>query len=278
MFRHSAFALVLTLGTVAAADAFATDLPPEVYAPEISAGSVGVGWYLRGDLGYAVKMSPGTPNYNIVSAGGGVSSVENFDETRLDKNFSYGGGIGYQLNDIFRADVTADVFTSGLSGASSSSSPCATTQNAGTSCSYSHSGEMKGISVLGNVYADLGTFSGLTPYVGAGAGLTDVKWGTVRATGSCVDGAGACNGASYAATSYGGEDSWRFTYALMAGMSYDINSQMKLDLGYRYSHTGGGDMFGYSAAEQALGASGVKGSDDGFSRHEVRAGLRIITW
>ena len=278
MFRHSAFALVLTLGTVVAGGAFATDLPPQVYAPEISTSGVGQGWYLRGDLGYAVKMTPGNPSYNIVSAGGGIASVENFDETRLDKNFSYGGGIGYQLNDIFRADVTADVFTSGLSGISSGSAPCAITQNAGTSCSYSHGGDLKGVSILANVYADLGTFAGLTPYVGAGAGVTDVQWGTITGKASCVDGAGACNGNAYAATSYAGEDSWRFSYALMAGMSYDITTSMKLDIGYRYSHTNGGDMFGYSSAEQALGASGIKGSDDGFSRHEVRAGLRIITW
>lgn len=278
MIRHSAFALVLTLGTVAAADAFATDLPPQVYAPEISAGSVGQGWYLRGDLGYAAKMSPGAISYNTISAGGGVVSTQDFDETRLDKNFSYGGGIGYQLNDIFRGDITADVFTAGLSGTSSTASRCATTQNAGTSCSYSYGGDMKGINLLANVYADLGTFAGLTPYVGAGAGVTDVQWGTGSGKASCVAGASACNGASYAAASYAGQDSWRFSYALMAGMSYDITNSMKLDVGYRYSHTNGGDAFDYSSAEQALGASGTKATDDGFSRHEVRAGLRIITW
>ncbi|RVG01622.1 porin family protein, partial [Sinorhizobium meliloti] len=75
---------------------------------------------------------------------------------------------------------------------------------------------------------------------------------------------GAAGGASF-----GGRDSWRFTYALMAGVSYDVTDRLKFDAGYRYSQIADGDMFG---------SGGAKGHDDGLSRHEFRVGLRFALW
>ena len=48
----------------------------------------------------------------------------------------------------------------------------------------------------------------------------------------------------------GGDDGWRFTYALMAGFAYDLTTNFKLDLGYKYRNIDGGDMFGWNAARR----------------------------
>jgi opacity protein-like surface antigen len=128
-----------------------------------------------------------------------------------------------------------------------------------------------------NGYVDLGTLAGFTPYLGAGIGATYVDWSNVNAVATCIDGATGC-GAGSSGVRYPGQSDWRFTYALMAGVSYDVAANVKIDLGYRFSHVAGGDMFGYSSADSAAGAAGTMGRDGSLSRHEIRIGLRITTW
>ena len=86
-----------------------------------------------------------------------------------------------------------------------------------------------------NGYADLGSWYGFTPYVGAGvgfarntlSGLTDTAFNTL-AGGSMSSSAG-----------YAGDHSkWNFAWALMAGLSFDVTQNLKLDLGYRYLDVG----------------------------------------
>lgn len=276
MLRQSAFAMLFAVTAATAGGAFAMDLPPPVYAPETTISGMGQGWYIRGDLGYTGWTGDETPSYGVITGGG--SSVREFDQSRFDKDMSYGAGAGYQFNDIFRADATVDMFNSNLDGHSLSSSICAVGQGAGTNCGFNHAADFKALGVMGNLYADLGTFAGFTPYLGGGAGATHVSWDNVTESPYCIDAAGTCNGTSYGTNRYEGMDSWRFSYAVMAGVSYDISSSLKFDLGYRYSKVAGGDMFEYGAAEKALGGAGAKGKDDGFSRHEIRAGLRLNTW
>ncbi len=88
--------------------------------------------------------------------------------------------------------------------------------------------------LLANAYADLGTYHGITPYVGAGIGGAHLKWDDLRNT---------VNGTT---TVHRGTKSWRFAYALMAGASYCLTDKLKLDVGYRYARIEGGKMFGYA--------------------------------
>ena len=71
-------------------------------------------------------------------------------------------------------------------------------------------------------------------------------------------------------TVHGGAENWRFAWALMAGTSYCLTNELKLDVGYRYSHINGGRMFELASV---VGGAGP-GFDDGFDVHEARAGLR----
>ena len=52
----------------------------------------------------------------------------------------------------------------------------------------------------------------------------------------------------------------------------------KLDLGYKYRHIDGGDMFAWDAATAAAGAIGTQGTDGDIDQHEVRVGLRYELW
>ncbi|MBB4063176.1 outer membrane protein [Gellertiella hungarica] len=254
------------------------DLPPQVYAPETTIDGVGQGWYLRGDLGYTGWTSNDAPSYSYVTGAGPTYGNESFDDSRFGKHMSYGAGMGYQFNEFLRSDATLDFFSSDMTGSSNIASPCAVSEVAGTSCGFTHSGDFKAIGALANLYADLGTYAGITPYVGGGAGVTHVSWSDITTNTYCVNGSASCSGDTYNSGTNAGLDSWRFTYALMAGLSYDITSNMKLDFGYRFSKIAGGDMFDYSAASKALGATGAQATDEGLSRHEIRAGIRINTW
>lgn len=246
--RKAAVAGLLLSGL--AAPALAADIaePPVVEAPAPMApvyeeADYG-GWYIRGDLGYR-KSNMDSPEYVLP-----FGQVGRFDTHELKGGFSVGGGVGYQVTKYFRTDLTLDYwsktkFNGGTSGFCGTGLPCTSTDTS----SYS------ALLLLANAYVDIGTWHGITPYVGAGIGGANLKWNSLINT----DPDGEFE--------HEGHSSWRFAYALMAGASYCLTDTTKLDVGYRFSHINGGRMFGYRAG-------GGPGFDDGINTHEVRAGLR----
>ncbi len=127
-----------------------------------------------------------------------------------------------------------------------------------------------------NGYVDLGTYVGITPYVGGGLGYTYVDWGPLSDSLFCTG--PACPVALLANSEHDGDQSWRFTYAAMVGLAYDVSTNLKVDLGYRYRRIEGGPMFAFDPGSIAAGASGTQADDPGFSSHEVRIGLRYALW
>lgn len=247
--------------------------PLEEYVPV----EIGSGWYLRGDIGYAFSTrASGDFNYRTFDTTTGAYGAATYDSASVTGGISYGIGFGYAFTDLLRADLTAERFNIRFDGVRTSTAPCAG-QPAGTTCRSTDTATMYGTSVMANGYVDLGTFAGFTPYVGAGAGVTHVTWSSLDSANSCVSGAGACFGAT-AGTERPGLTSWRFSYAAMAGIAYDVNDKLKVRLGYKYRKINGGPMFGFSTAEAAAGAAGTQGRDPGFSQHEVKLGLRYEIW
>jgi opacity protein-like surface antigen len=277
MFRRIAPLGLAVAAGLLASTAMASDLDI-INAPEIdvSESAVAQGWYIRGDLGYAGWGKSDKPDYTAYAPDGSVFSQQSFDNARFSKPVSYGVGVGYQFNDFTRADVTTDFFNGDLTGESALGVPCAAGSPAGTNCRFDYNGDYFAANVLANAYVDLGTVAGITPYLGVGAGATYVKWSDVSVQPVCVDGGGACAGATNAAIGLTGEDSWRFTYALMAGASIDLTNRIKLDFGYRFSDTAGGKAFSGSGLGPTVDS--VQGRDDGFQKHEIRVGLRVPTW
>ena len=261
--------------------ALAADYDPPIYvdqAPEYVPVEIGSGWYLRGDVGYILKDRTGNVDYRTFDATPpGTYSDYSFATRAIDTDFTFGGGFGYHFNDWLRADATVEGFRGDFNGTTTMPAPCSGAMPAGTTCRSEDSAKFSAIGIMANAYADLGTYAGFTPYVGGGLGYSLIRWGDLDGSAYCV-GAACPTTAAVGTSLHGGEDNWRFTYALMAGVAYDISKNLKLDVGYKYRHIQGGDMFGWNAADSAAGASGVQGRDKGFDTHEVKVGLRYDLW
>jgi opacity protein-like surface antigen len=263
------------------APALAADYePPIISAPDqFVPVEVGTGWYLRGDVGYAFSRSMGDVNFRTFDAASGTYAHGTFDDTDLDAGMSYGIGFGYTFNQWLRSDITLDGFKADVDGSRSTSAPCSADPGlAGTTCRTTGATSVSTLSLMANGYVDLGTYSGFTPYVGAGAGVSRVEWDDVTESTYCEDGTSACTAALLGKTNHSGKTNYRFTYALMAGLAYDISPNLKLDVGYKYTHVAGDDMFGWDTGSSTAGATGAQGKDDGFSSQEVRIGLRYELW
>ena len=238
-----------------AAPVFAADIPePIPYEPvPVVAESPYNGWYIRGDAAYRWSDLRGIDYITYGGCGYGcIPGKKSFDDTDLKGALSLGAGVGYQITNYFRADLTGDYFfKSDFKGQTSDPFSVSVDRS-----SYS------AFLLLANAYADLGTYSGFTPYVGFGIGGANVKWNDLR------------NSIEPDIDNYHkGAKNWRFAYALMAGASYCLTDKLALDGGYRYSRIQGGRMFEeYSSGGVSLGAG--PGFDKGFNIHEVRAGLR----
>lgn len=281
MFMRLAVTPCIAVLTGFAAPAYAADLDDIIYARELPVTQpveIGTGWYLRGDLGYSVETRGEATSYSIFSAGPPAAYTDTaFGSSSLDSDWSGSLGVGYSFTDYFRGDLTLDYSNGSFAGSSSSTLACAGLGTGQCASAYSQDFEQYGF--MANAYVDLGTFAGFTPYLGAGAGITRVTWDTQTNDLSCVSVVGNVCGAGTATDSTRpGTESWRFTYALMTGVSYDLSKDLKLDLGYKYSRIKSGGQFGYDATTAAAGATGVQGSDDGFTKHEIRVGLRYALW
>ncbi len=200
------------------------------------------GWYLRGDVDYHWSDFRGA-DYVLYTPPG--SSGE-FDFGDIDDSWSLGGGVGYQITRHLRADVTGDwMFDADFRGQTSDA--------INTSVDIS---KVSSFLLLANAYIDIGTWHGITPYVGAGIGGAWVKWDDLENT---------LDDGSF--TRHRGAKNWRFAYALAAGASYCLTDNLKFDAGYRFSRVEGGKMFEFAN-------DAGPGYDDGFDNHEVRGGLR----
>lgn len=258
MFRKAVLGLFAAMAA-GVGPAVAADIidPPIVEAPPAvvyESESYG-GWYLRGDIDYHASRFHGANyiTYGVNAFGNSVPGTGKFDFGNLKGAFSLGVGAGYQINKYLRADVTADWwFKSKFSGQTSGF--CG-----GAPCQSSDSSSYSALLLLANAYADLGTYKGITPYVGVGIGGAHVKWDDLRNTIAGVT------------TVHAGAKNMRFAWALMAGASYCLTNRLKLDVGYRYSRISGGRMFELAPL---VGPGAGPGFDKGISVHEGRAGLR----
>ena len=128
----------------------------------------------------------------------------------LDNSYTLGFGGGYKYQ-WFRADVTVDYANRGKFHGDTATVP-----------SY-YTAKIDSFTILANVYLDLGTWSGFTPYVGAGVGTTHLRMHeytnvTINEPGdSVVD-----------------TTRWNLSYAGMAGVAFQFSPKLVLDVGYRY--------------------------------------------
>ncbi len=232
-------------------------LPPAPVAVPVVESS---GWYLRGDIGVGA-----------VDAHGLRYSDNPANLTFGGKDFQsqmFGGiGVGYQFNSWLRFDLTGEFRgKSGFSINDAYSNPpadCsglyarpagyATCRNYGANTNRGHVSSMV---LLANAYLDLGTWYGLTPFVGAGVGLAQNKVSGVTDTGyatNLVTASADPVNVGFAATSAvygtaGNATKTNFAWAAMAGVGYEVAQNLKLELGYRYLNLGKMQTGTYSCA------------------------------
>ena len=95
----------------------------------------------------------------------------------------------------------------------------------------------------------------------------------VNVVGTAINNAGLPNGAS-AAVAYNpisDRTRWNFAWALMAGLSYDVTPNLKLDLGYRYLNMGRGTT---GTINCLCGVSFPGFTIAGMASHDLKIGMR----
>ncbi len=254
--------------------AFAADMPaimPPAYAPP-PAEDFG-GWYLRGDIGFS--------NQNVKSVKltdpASYAGLSSFSQTKdFDTAGTYQVGVGYQFNNWFRADVTGQYRgNANFKGTDLLSFPW----GGGTANGIdNYSASKSELLFLANVYADLGTWWCVTPFVGAGVGAARVSISGFTDTGAnnanfTPGGVPVVSGppvASFATAASGSQ--WNFAWALHAGLGYKISPNVTLELAYSYVNLGDGVTGTASTFDGSSGGHVFKFNN--ITSNDVKLGIR----
>lgn len=225
-FAISALAMLASLATVS--NAHSADLPLAP-VPEFA-----LGWYLRGDIGFSNQQVGSLFNQNY----------NRFDSvTNIDKGFDaapfFGLGIGYNVNNWLRLDVTGEY--RGRSNFHGLDIGFTAVANPVNFWPDRYTGSKFEWTVLFNGYVDIGTWYGITPFIGAGVGFSRNTITNFGDTNVAVLGDSHSSDAS----------KWNFAWALYAGLGYRITPAATIELAYRYIDLGNattGTMVDYTFA------------------------------
>ena len=287
MLRKFSFGAAVALAMLGTGPVKAADLDPALEDPvqDISSMPVanvvfGSGWYVRGDFG-GVQLYQANPFYTGVL---NVNSASTFGSSapgvtlKQSHELGYVGGIGggYAFTSHLRADVVVDYQMPVHSNAYGKGFPC---QNgfgpvvAGISnptygtCTGTYQANLNSYDALVNGYYDIGTWYGVTPYIGAGVGLsfghyqTSSTYNQADGTSYNVTVTNPASGQTYS-INYDRSSShtyYNFAYALMAGVAFPIFDHTKVDIGYRFLDLG--SVLGTNVREQQVRA-GIRYSID----------------
>jgi len=207
--------------------ALAADMPLMPPPPPPPAECCG-GWYLRGDIGVSTEQAG---KFHEDGLNPLPTSVQN-----AASGFETGGlfrlGVGYQFTPWFRADITGEWRTP----ATWSSFDVANFN--GTLIPEHVTVHKSEIVALPNVYADLGTWWCVTPFIGAGAGFAGIKLANFQETAIAgldpVQGGFLVNANNFAPD----QTQWNFAWALHAGLAYKVTPGFSVELAYRYLNMG----------------------------------------
>jgi opacity protein-like surface antigen len=152
------------------------------------------------------------------------------DRIEMDTGFAFGGVLGKQVQDNVRVELEVSNW------------------NADGDCTIGKCGilalDMDTLSVLGNAWVDIPVESTLTPYVGAGLG---VSWVELSGDGLSDTGTG-------------------FTWQLGAGVRADLSPTVTVDIGYRYKSAA-------MDSDDFNGFGGLSSRDFDARAHVLQAGL-----
>lgn len=228
-------------------------------------------FYVRGDFGYAFNKIGGFSQPEVLDNGGSFVSSDVGHAPYI------GAGIGWRFTNWLRFDLTGEYRFSADATAQDYLQTNLHGPDGQLTASTKYSGEFTSIVGLANVYFDLPEWHGITPYVGGGIGFarntfsdfatsshgTFLDFSTSKLT--TQDTTGFANDKSEIS----------FAWALMAGLSIDVSSRAKLDLGYRYVNLGGKIAISSNIINCVCGTVASPLTGDDLESHEIRVGLRF---
>jgi opacity protein-like surface antigen len=272
---------------------------PQTNIPPVEFGS---GWYIRGSVDGALQTQPSlladftsVPSVHNLNWAAELGGGYQFNQwLRADATYTYYGeqkasGDGAQvncpasLNPLYSNPPTDTI----LLGVTPDPSQCTPKESASLQKNL----------FLANGYVDLGTWGSVTPYIGGGVGAAYLY------ANQSVNFYNDSDGSPYRATltlpnpypvplvyynpatglpfnpqphyNLGPQNwdysrsstKWNFAWALMAGFSYNLTSNLKLDIGYRYVNFGS-----FSGISSLSGAFFNKQ----MTTQEIRLGLRYM--
>lgn len=237
--------------------AMAADLPLAP-RPVPVVESFGSGWYLRGDLGFSNqwvdRLSDVTDNLP------GVTNA-----TYLNKGFDaapfFGGGVGYQFNHWLRGDVTGEYRGNANFHALESY------QFGGGIFDDNYTASKSEVTVLANIYFDLGSWYNITPFVGAGIGASRNTISNFRDIGLITPAGGGSDAYADSASQ------WDLAWAVHAGLAFKVTPNLTIELAYRYLNLGdahSGDIIAYNGNNANFNPLVFHG----LSSNDVKLGIR----
>ena len=217
------------------------------------------GWYIRGDIGMT-NQSVGSLDNALFATATGLRVVDmNFESGML-----FGLGVGYKWNSWLRFDVTGEYRgETGFHGMDVYTDVVAPTNRFNN-----YTAKKSEWLYLANVYADLGTWGGVTPFVGAGIGIARIGIHSFRDAGI---GAGSVPALAYADSDY----KWNVAYALHAGLAYEVTKNFTIELAYRYVYLGtgqSGDIIAYDGTNSIRNPMIFNDIDS----HDLKLGIRYL--
>lgn len=258
--------------------ALAADLDAQILRDAgITPVEYGSGWYLRGDIGWDFSTHGNLSYY--------TDARYDFQDQAFGEGVDYSVGFGYVFNDWLRTDLTLD-YSGNMDW---NGDTIATTCTGFTGdCYQADSASYDRYSLHANAYLNLGRWHGLSPYVGAGVGLSHVTWNNYASVETCaLDPGEDCALGSHSGsavteyltgttTSYPSNSSTMLSYSLMGGFDYRLDERWSLDVGYKWTRLHDLTVVPTNAGGAGSPAGATRA--DQLDIHEVRLGLRYEIW
>jgi len=223
------FLICIGAAALIGTSAYAADLPPPMVYQPPAVVAVTSGWYLRGDVGVGVQNFTQLnlePTFNL-------PSTFMVNEHDIQDTTIAGFGIGYELNNWLRFDVTGEYRTQAAFKAITSfnQGTCVVIGVTGT-CFDNFSGNFSSAVFMANAYIDLGTWWCITPFIGAGVGTA---WD--RVTGVMDIGPLPPGTIGFGFTQ-NDASSWNLAWNVQAGLTYNVSNNLKIDFSWRFLSMG----------------------------------------
>jgi opacity protein-like surface antigen len=246
------------VGAVNLAAAADLPMPPP---PPMEAPPAYSGWYLRGDVGAGLNQLSEQASTFAVSVPTGFADAGSGVGVQALADV----GVGYQFNNWFRADVTGEYrLPTKYWGLESYNSTGFFSPDCAVVCYDRYSGDVSSAVALVNGYFDIGSWYGVTPFVGAGVGVAYNMFDNLTDVGIETGGYGtAANRASASVA-----------WALMAGVAYSITPNLKLEFSYRYLDMGNVLSNPINCGPGGCGSNGAESERFHLASNDIRVGLR----